>query len=131
MAYKKGQSGNPAGRPKGVPDRRSKYRTALQKHADDLIAVAVSQALDGDMVALRLCIDRIIPTLKATSAPINIKLSGDLAEQGQQVLEAIGSEKLAPEEGTSLMSTLQAQARLIESDELIERIGKLEQVNGI
>ena len=127
--FKKGQSGNLAGRPKGIPDRRSQYRKALQNHADDIVQTVINQALAGDSVAMRICIDRIVPSLKATDSPVNIELSGDLSEQGRQVLEALGTGALSPGEAATVMSTLQTQARLIESDEIIERIEKLEKAN--
>ncbi len=128
--FEKGQSGNPKGRPKGVPDKRSKYRAELQKHADELITSVVEQALTGDTAAMRICIDRIVPTLKATGSTINIRLSGDLSDKGSQVLAAMSEGKLSPEEGNSLLASLQAQARLIESDELVERVEKLERASG-
>ena len=39
--FKKGQSGNRAGRPKGIKDRRVKYRELLEPHAQALVKKAV------------------------------------------------------------------------------------------
>ena len=129
MAFKKGQSGNPKGRPRGGADKRLKYREMLQSHAEDLIQAVVDKALEGDTAAQRMCLERIVPAMKSQSAPIKIKLTGDLAEKGAQVLEAVGSGKLSPDEGSSVMSSLQGQAKLIESEELIERIERLEEAS--
>lgn len=128
--FKKGTSGNPAGRPRGVPDKRSIYRQALHEKAPDIIGVLIEKALEGDPTALRICTDKILPSLKSGDAPVNIQLNGRLSEQGQQVLDAVGAGELSPGEATSVMGTLQAQARLVESDEIIERVEKLEQANG-
>lgn len=126
MAFKKGESGNLTGRPKGIPDKRTVYREALQDRATEIVEALVDKALEGDTTALRICVDRIVPALKSVDSPVSIELSGSLSAQGQQVLSAIGTGRLAPGEGTALMSTLQAQARLVETDEILERIERLE-----
>ena len=127
--FKPGQSGNPDGRPKGVPDRRTVYREALADRAPEIITTLIEKALDGDSTALRLCADRIVPTLKATDASINITLSGSLAEQGRQVLEGLGDGTLSPNEASTAMGILQTQSKLVESDEIIDRIEQLERRN--
>lgn len=65
MAFKKGQSGNPTGRPKGSKDKRTAYRELLEPHAPALIEKAVSMALEGDTTAMKICLDRLLPTVKA------------------------------------------------------------------
>lgn len=65
MAFVKGKSGNPLGRPKGVQDKRTILRSYLEPHAEALINKAVSMALDGDTTALKLCLERLIPSMKS------------------------------------------------------------------
>lgn len=65
MAFKKGKSGNPKGRPAGTGDKRRELRALLEPHASALIEKAVQMALGGDTTALRLCLDRIIPPMRA------------------------------------------------------------------
>ena len=65
MSFKKGQSGNPSGRPKGVKDKRTELRELLEPHAEALVKKAVDLALMGDTSALRLCLERIIPAVKS------------------------------------------------------------------
>ncbi len=61
MTFKKGESGNAAGRPKGRKNKstvlRSKYGALVWEKLFEL-------AMDGDPVALRLIADRVIPKLK-------------------------------------------------------------------
>ena len=72
--FTKGQSGNPRGRPKGIKDRRVKYRELLEPHASELVKKAVELALAGDTTSLRLCLERIVPSIKSQDEPV--KLSG-------------------------------------------------------
>jgi hypothetical protein len=58
-------SGNPNGRPKGLQDKRTELRGLLAPHAKDLINQAVELAKAGDSSALRLCIDRLVPPVRA------------------------------------------------------------------
>lgn len=65
MKFEKGTSGNPSGRPRGIVDKRVRLREQIQEHAEELIGLAIQRAKDGDGMALRLLLDRIVPTLRA------------------------------------------------------------------
>jgi hypothetical protein len=105
MPFKTGQSGNPAGKPKGTKDKRTELRELLKPHAPELVAKVVQMAKDGDAAALRICIDRLIPPIKAVEEPIELEgLDGTLSEQGQAILRAMGEGKLASSaQATSLL----------------------------
>ena len=125
MAFQKGQSGNPAGKPKGAKDKRTALRELLQPHAEQLVQKAVKLALDGDTTALRICIDRIIPAAKAKDAPISLEsLTGSPTEQA--VVNALTTGALTPDEANAVMAVLTAQMRVVEVDELEKRIAALE-----
>ncbi|MCU7807824.1 MAG: hypothetical protein KZQ73_08165, partial [Candidatus Thiodiazotropha sp. (ex Semelilucina semeliformis)] len=64
MTFKKGKSGNPKGRPKGVADRRTLFRKHIESKAEDLIKKVVEMALDGDVRAMKLCLERITPPMR-------------------------------------------------------------------
>ena len=127
MKFEAGRSGNPKGRPKGVADRRSSLRELLSPHAGALIEKAVALALEGDVGALRICLDRIVPVLKARNSPISIgTLPENLDEQGRSVIEAITNGRLTPDEGAAVMSALHVQARIVEISGLERRLAALE-----
>lgn len=128
--FKPGQSGNPDGRPKGSKDKRTELRELLKPHADDLVKKAVDMALAGDTTALRICIDRIIPSIKARDMPISIpELTGSLTEKGEKVLLAMGQGEITPNDATQMLQTISAQARILEIDELEKRVYELEKKN--
>jgi len=55
--------------------------------------------------------------------PVTLALTGEsLAEQGRQVLDAIATGKLTPNQGATLMQAISAQARVVEVDELEKRV---------
>jgi len=126
MAFEKGKSGNPKGKPRGAKDKRTELRSLLEPHREELVKVVVAKALNGDGSALRICMDRLIAPMR--SNPIRIsKFSGTLAERGDQVMTGIGKGELGIDEAAALMSVLQSQARIIEATELDKRIAALEQ----
>ncbi len=128
--FTKGQSGNPNGRPKGLEDKRVALRLLLVPHTEKLIKKAVSLALNGDTTALRICIDRLIPPIRAKDTPVSIgKLEGGLADQGRVVLDAVSSGRITPDEAGGLMQVISAQARIVEVDEIEKRVAALEQAH--
>jgi hypothetical protein len=59
--FVKGQSGNPAGKPQGCRNHATRTaETLLDGEAEALTRKAVTLALGGDALALRLCLDRVI-----------------------------------------------------------------------
>ncbi len=71
--FKPGQSGNPKGRTKGARHRATLAALALlDGEAEALTRKAVDLALEGDTVALRLCLERIAPPRK--DAPVSFAL---------------------------------------------------------
>jgi len=59
--FQKGRSGNPAGKPKGARHRATLAAEALlDGEAEALTRKAIELALAGDVIALRLCLERIL-----------------------------------------------------------------------
>jgi Family of unknown function (DUF5681) len=60
--FKPGQSGNPAGRPKGARNATTlAVEALLDGEGEALTRKAIDLAKKGDMQALKLCMDRIVP----------------------------------------------------------------------
>ena len=64
MAFQRGQSGNPAGRPRGAKGKRLQLPSEL---TSDAIAALAEAVAGGDVQAIRLVLDRTIPALKAVT----------------------------------------------------------------
>ena len=60
--FTKGQSGNPAGKPKGARHRATLAAEALlDGEAEALTRKGIELALEGNIFALKICLDRILP----------------------------------------------------------------------
>ena len=128
--FKLGVSGNPRGRKKGAPDRRTQARELFAKRKDELIEAAIALALKGDTTALRMCLDRVVPALKPMGAPVALPgLPSDLAGKGERVLAQMAAGRVSPDEVATIMVAIAAQARIVESSELERRIAALEAAN--
>jgi hypothetical protein len=90
-------SGNPNGRPKGLQDKRTELRGLLAPHAKDLINQALELAKDGDSSALRLCMARIVPPVRAKEEAVELgQVTGTLSERGQAIANAGFTGKITP-----------------------------------
>ena len=93
--FKSGQSGNPAGRPKGARHKSTMAALALlEGEAQALTRKAIEEAMGGSMVALKLCLERLVPPAK--ERPVNIAFpevsdGSDLAKLTATLLSAVGS----------------------------------------
>lgn len=126
--FQKGQTGNPAGRPKAWRSCQ-KLRDLIGAHADSLVKKLLLAAVnDGDVQAAKLLIDRAIPPLKAVElpTPIAIPPDGSLAEQGRAVMLALSRGKLPASQAGALLQGLATLGRLFEVDEILERLGRAE-----
>ncbi len=128
--WKPGQSGNPAGRKPGTGEV-AKLRAAIAEHVPAIIERLKQQALDGDVQAARLLMERAIAPLKSIEPAQALALpDGTLTEQGRAVLASVAAGELAPGQGSALLSAIGALARVAELDELVRRIEALEAGSG-
>lgn len=128
--FKKGQSGNPSGRPRGRTDKRVQLRGALEKRSDEIIKKCIALALDGDTTALRLCMERITPAIRAREMPVAVDLSAATGpvESIQALMRAVSAGEIGPSEAGTLAGVVGAQLKAREFEELEARIKRLEEI---
>ena len=128
--FQPGRSGNPAGRPKGARHATTlAIEALLDGEAEAITRKAIDAAKAGDMVAIRLVLDRICPLRK--TRPIHIELPSivgvsDVAGAQQEVLRATCAGELLLEEAQALSALLEARRKALETQELEVRIAELE-----
>ena len=131
MVFKKGESGNPQGRPVGTRNKTTLAALSLiEDEGEQLARKAVELALDGDLPALKLCMDRLLPPAK--ERPLEAFSLPQLNDQGS-VLEALDTiagrlsqGELLPAEATSICKVLEQYRKHFETTELSERLETLE-----
>ena len=120
-----------SGRPKGARNRKTvAIESLLEGQGESLTQTAISKALEGDSVALRLCIDRIMPAPKDRRIKVqlpSISSPRDLLKAARVVMISVQSGALTPLEGEKVMALLERFQKLFVSVDLVERIEALEQ----
>jgi hypothetical protein len=121
--------GNP-GKPKGTRSRATMAAEALlHGEAEKLTRVAIDKALEGDVVALRLCLERLVPPRKDRPLAFDLPpISGakDHPAVLAAVLEAVAGGDLTPTEGQAFGALMEQHRRAIETAEIMGRLEALE-----
>lgn len=129
--FKKGQSGNPGGKKPGTLNKRTMLATLLEPYAEGLVNKTVELAMDGDVNALRLCIERLIP--KAIGQQIQIDLQGLDIERsktlpiiGKKIIDATAKGDLSVQDGNQFMHLINTQREFLAQEELAKRLDEIE-----
>jgi hypothetical protein len=125
MPFEKGTSGNKQGRIAGRTPG-AKLRKAIEAKADDILQSVINAAIDGDMGACKMLLDRITPTLKPQALSITLPVVEGLAAQGDEIIKATVTGQIPPDVGAQLITALSNQGKLVELQELSERLSRLE-----
>ena len=122
-----------ANQPRQARWLRHKYVLAIQSlldgDAEALGRKAIELALEGDTVALRLCLERIVPPRK--DSPVEFALptvsnAAEAAKAAGEVLQAVSESVLTPLEATTVMGLVERYGRVLEYSEFEGRIVALE-----
>lgn len=109
MTFQTGKSGNPNGRPRGALSKRTQLAKLLEPYAKSLVTKTVELALAGDVNALRICIERLIP--KVQREPLCLSVSDDYSQEKSLQLK-----------NTILHATLNGQIDVDDAEKLIQLI---------
>ncbi|MAI63112.1 MAG: hypothetical protein CBB87_11650 [Micavibrio sp. TMED27] len=126
--FKKGVSGNPSGKPRGTRHKATQAALYLLEGESEVITrKAVELALGGDVTALRLCLERIVPALKAVSPKMEISSSSNtLTGQAQGFITAAANGDISADTATQMISALANVARIEEFENIKHRLESLE-----
>jgi len=128
--FKPGQSGNPAGKPKGARHKTTLAVDALlDGEAENLTRKAVAMALGGDTVAMRLCLDRLAPPRRDRPVPFTLpKLdtAADAKVAAAAILQAVADGELTPSEAGELSKLLENYTPVVEVADIETRLAALE-----
>jgi hypothetical protein len=109
--FVKGVSGNPAGKPKGARNRSTLAAEALlDGEAEKLTRKAIDMALAGDVFALKLCMERILPPRKDRPVQFDMpSLDGAPDAQGAlpALLQAVSEGRITPSEAETILGLIE------------------------
>ena len=129
--FKPGQCGNPAGRRPGSRNKATESaELLLEGEAEALTRKAVELALGGDPIALRLCLDRLIPPRRGRKVQLDtVPPVCDVAELGPTmaaVTTAAISGEITPGEAAELARVVEIYVRAVEVTDFDRRLRELE-----
>jgi hypothetical protein len=129
-AFQPGQSGNPAGKPRGAKNKTTlAVEALLDGEAETLTRKAIELAKTGDMAALRLCLDRIAPPRKERFVPIDLPpldTAADAAKASAAIVAALSAGDLTPSEAAEVGKLIDAYVRALTATEFETRLAQLE-----
>ena len=129
--FQKGKSGNPSGRPLGSRNKTTLAVDALlDGEAEALTRKAIEKAKEGEMTALRLCLDRIAPVRK--DRPVTFSFppvtgATDAANASAALLAAVSGGEITPSEAVEIGRLLETYVKTLEIAELEQRLNRLEE----
>jgi hypothetical protein len=121
--------GNPGKQPGSRPRASLAAEALLDGETEALTRKAIELALNGDTVALRLCLDRIIPARKSRPVELGLPSVRD-AQSAQtalaQIIAATANAEIAPDEAQAVAGLVESYRRGVELTDLDVRLKKLE-----
>ncbi len=113
--FKPGQSGNPAGRPRGARNKATLATLALlDEAAPRLVREAIDRALDGDSLLLRCCVTRMVPVPRGRPVELDLaegSAAGDVVASLAATVRAMAEGAISPLEAADVAEVLEGQRR--------------------
>jgi len=126
VQFTKGASGNPAGRPKGIKDKRHRFNEAIESMIPEVLESVFQKAVAGDMTAAKMLLDRSLPTKRPEQERVQIPIKENTALNAREVLKSVFDGEVSPDVGASLLASITGVLKAIEVEDLAKRIEALE-----
>jgi hypothetical protein len=130
MTFQKGVSGNPLGRPRGARSRSAILtETLMSGDIEAITKAAVDLAKDGDIGAIRLCLDRLCPRPKDRPVPFKmprLTSAADAADAMGKITRAVAAGELTPGEAEALTKVVHAFTQTLIASDFEARLAAME-----
>ena len=128
--FQPGQSGNPAGKPKGARHRATLLaERMMQDDAGEVVKAVIKAAKRGDMAAARLVLDRIAPARRDSPVSFDlppIESAADAMAAMASILAAVADGSVTPTEADQIAKIVGAFTKTLEAMEFEARLRALE-----
>ena len=125
----KGHTNNRLGRPPGLGVVAKLRREMLgEGKVTQLVNKVYELAIAGDMVAARLLLDRVLPSLRTQAALVNVPLNpaDTLTAKATALLHAVANGEVASDIAAEMIRSLGGICAIEQGDELRKRLDALE-----
>lgn len=128
--FRKGQSGNPGGKPKGARHRATVLAEKLmQDDAAEIVRGVIDAAKGGDMTAARLILERIAPLRKGRPVFLDLptlRSATEISAAMAALTAAMAAGDVTPDEAATVASVFEVRRKALETEELERRLAALE-----
>ena len=128
--FQKGQSGNPAGKPKGTKSYVTHIRHQLKEAIPELLEKTKEQALAGDMTAMKLLLERCLPAQKPQYPRFELPalIQAETAtDKDHAIYQAVAAGELSADMGAHLIQSLRHFLKVKEMEEITVRVAQIEE----
>jgi hypothetical protein len=118
------------GRPPGSRNKKTIFQEAMEKHGVPIINQCQALALKGDPVALRLCMERLMPPCTAPGTRFQlgpVRTAADLVKALPTVMQEAARGHLSAQEGEAMARTMESHRRNLDAEEFYSRLTVVEQ----
>ena len=130
MRFEKCQSGNPAGRPPGSRNKATILAESIfEGEAEAIIRMAIDKAREGDITAIRLCLERVFPRLRDRPVLFDLPpINGapDALAALATIVAGVSGGELTAAEGSELSKLVDHYVRALEAKDFEQRLDLLE-----
>lgn len=129
--FQKGQSGNPRGKARGTKNRATlAAECLLQGDLDNICRRLVEEALTGNVQAIKLVLDRVLPPKKDRVIDVQLpklRTTDDAVNAISIIIDSVGSGEITPSEGEAMSRVVDVFIKTLQEHEIEKRVSMLEQ----
>jgi hypothetical protein len=104
-------------------------QSLLETNAEAIARKAIDLATGGDLAAIRICFDRLVPARKDDAVALELpplKSAADSVNAASTIVDAVGAGELTPSQAADIAKVVDIYVRALATQGFEERLAKLE-----